>query len=473
MRRVHGVLAGIATAILVSSAPAHAEPDAAAVDYDAPDPNRNGLTVARAFGNLLFENWVIWQIDWFRGTTWNPVTRDSIAHIVSSHFSFDYDPLSEDLFGHPLHGVLHYTSGRAAGLSFWESSLFPVLGSLVWETLGERQLEYPGGWRSKPSTNDFVASATMGPLLGEGLYRLSSAVLDDSKTGVERVLRELGASILSPMRGFNRLYTGDMWKKRAPPLKLHPLRLSLDAGADALHTWDGKSAQSYDPTMFVAAEIDYGDLLPKHDGTIGPLESFDAYVGGSFFGKDLDGVQVHAHGMLYGWSSDLSTDHGRRRDNNVVGVVQSFDYQGVNDVRFAAFGIGPADFIQWRFDGRRWLRLGIGAEWTYFGATPTPFPSDGKGYKFLMGGSLQESAHLELGPHGRFTARSQHYITGVVDGQGGAATIWYGRMSYDVDLVPCVGLGLAPTLVQRRSILGERSVTEGQVDLQLYLRVHD
>src|SRR6185503_9067370 len=146
-----------------------------------------------------------------RGTDWNPVTRGSIADISGSWFQFDYDPFFEDMFGHPLHGSIHFNAARAAGLSFWESSVFPVLGALSWELLGERQLDYPGGWRSKPSTNDFVMSATAGPILGETMHRLSSAVLDDHTVSGERVLRELMATLVDPMRGLNRLYTGQMW----------------------------------------------------------------------------------------------------------------------------------------------------------------------------------------------------------------------------------------------------------------------
>lgn len=475
------VLPAIAAALCLcsASAPALADPPAPVpspvrIDYDAPDPNRGVLNVARAIANVAIENYALFQFDWFRGVEWNTVTRDSIAQNVTSGFEFDYDPISEDLLGHPLHSVLHFTSARSAGLSFWESALFPAFGSLWWEAMGELQLTYPGGWRSKPSTNDFITSGTSGILLGEALHRLSSAVLDDSTHGLDRVGRELLATALNPMRGLNRLYTGEMWKTGAAPIRGHPVRFSIDLGVAQGRTWQYGGVSTHDPTMLVATEIQYGDLLPtKKDGnTLGPLEFFDAYAAMGFFGDEV-GTQVYAHGLLYGWSADIARDTGKRRDNNVFGIFQSFDFQGAYPNRFGALSIGPADYVEWRFDRQRWLRLGMHVDWTYLAGVEGPFLQFGKDYKFVMGGALEENARLELGRAGRLALRSRHFVTTAIDGQGGDDFIWYGRASYDVDVVPGVGLGFAPTLIQRRSLLGDQSVVDRSLDAQLFLRIHN
>ncbi len=483
------ILPAIAATLLVclASARAQADPPAAApapvpapvpspvrIDYDAPDPNRGVLNVVRAVANVGFENYVIWQIDWFRGVEWNTVTREGIGRTVSSSFSFGYDPITEDLLGHSLHSVLHFTSARSAGLSFWESALFPAIGSLWWEAMGEKQLEYPGGWRSKPSTNDFVISSTAGILLGEALHRLSSSVLDDSTHGLDRVGRELLATAVNPMRGVNRLYTGDMWKTGAAPLRPHPLRFSIDLGGAQVRSWQHDGLSTPESTMLVATEIQYGDLLPKKsDGnTLAPLEFFDAYAAMSFFGEEV-GTQVYAHGLLYGWSADLSRDTGKRRDNNVFGIVQSFDFQGAYPNRYGALSVGPGDWVQWRFDDRRWLRLGMTAQWTYLAGTESPFLEFGKDHKYVMGGALEENARLELGPAGRVGLRSRHFLTSAIDGQEGREIIWYARASYDVDVLPCVALGFAPTLIHRRSLSEGKTAVERSLDAQLYLRFHN
>ncbi len=475
------VLPAIACALVVCSASAAARADPPApvpspvrIDYDAPDPNRGALNVFRAVANVAVENYVIWQIDWFRGVEWNTVTRDGIGRTVSSSFTFGYDPITEDLLGHSLHSVLHFTSARSAGLSFWESALFPAIGSLWWEAMGEKQVEYPGGWRSKPSTNDFLVSSTSGLLLGEALHRVSSAVLDDSTSGFDRATREVLATVVNPMRGLNRLYTGEMWKTGAAPLRPHPLRFAIDVGGAQTRTWQHDGVTTLDPTLLVATELRYGDLLPSKEGgtTIGPLEFFDAYAAMSFFGEEV-GTQVYAHGLLYGWSADISSDTGKRRDNNVLGLFQSFDFQGAYPNRYGALSIGPGDYVEWRFDRTRSLRLGLHADWTYLAGSESAFLEFGKDHKYVMGGALEENALVELGRPGQIALRSRHFVTSAIDGQGGDEMIWYARGSYDVDVVPGIGLGFAPTLIQHRSSLHGDAVVERSLDAQLYLRLHD
>src|SRR5205823_1920720 len=47
-----------------------------------------------------------------------------------------------------------------------------------------------------------------GVFLGEILYRISSNILNEHKRGGARVLREVAAGIIDPMRGVNRVLQG-------------------------------------------------------------------------------------------------------------------------------------------------------------------------------------------------------------------------------------------------------------------------
>ena len=101
----------------------------------------------------------------------------------------------------------HLTKGpwgfaRSAPIGFWESSAYTFLGSFVWEVAGET---------TKPSINDQVASGIGGSFLGEPLFRLASLVLEDGGDN-PGFWRELGAAVLSPPTGFNRLAFGDRFK---------------------------------------------------------------------------------------------------------------------------------------------------------------------------------------------------------------------------------------------------------------------
>lgn len=63
-----------------------------------------------------------------------------------------------------------------------------------------------------PSYNDIVNTPVTGIILGEISFRVSDLIIDESSTGFERVLREFSSTLVDPMKGFNRLIRGDMWK---------------------------------------------------------------------------------------------------------------------------------------------------------------------------------------------------------------------------------------------------------------------
>jgi hypothetical protein len=71
-----------------------------AVDYNEPDPKRDWDNYLRAFFGGLFINYVIWQVDWFRGETFH-VTRESIGSNLKTGFVWDDNQFKTNFFGHP------------------------------------------------------------------------------------------------------------------------------------------------------------------------------------------------------------------------------------------------------------------------------------------------------------------------------------------------------------------------------------
>lgn len=64
---------------------------------------------------------------------------------------------------------------------------------------------------------------------------MSSLVLDDSKRGFSRFTREFLGTLICPMRGLNRMITGEMWKVKRSHYKYHdydriPVHFSIGAG---------------------------------------------------------------------------------------------------------------------------------------------------------------------------------------------------------------------------------------------------
>jgi len=90
-------------------------------------------------------------------------------HLTDSKWVFDNDQFSVNQFLHPYDGSVYFGLARSAGLSFWESSLYSVAGSFLWEI---------GGERTSPSINDMITTPIGGTFLGEPLFRMANLLLE-------------------------------------------------------------------------------------------------------------------------------------------------------------------------------------------------------------------------------------------------------------------------------------------------------
>ena len=239
------------------------------------------------------------------------ISWETIKENFRHGFEWDNDHLGTNMFAHPYNGSIFYNAGRSNGYNFWQSELFAIAGSAMWEMCMER--EYP-------STNDIIATPIGGAAIGEVLYRTSDIILDDRSTGEERFGRELAAFIVDPMRGFNRIITGQAWKHRAttgrgfgtPPVtvafSLGPRMLMFHNDDDMAKT--GVSASIY---------IEDGDRFSHH--THRPYDYFS-------FLMDLDVMKtqpllsrVEIMGRLMSRSL-IDTE----KTDMTLGLYQHFDY---------------------------------------------------------------------------------------------------------------------------------------------------
>ena len=120
-------------------------------------------------------------------------------HLTDSKWVVDNDQFSVNQFLHPYGGSVYYGLARSAGLNFWESFLYSSAGSVLWEL---------GGEKTNPSINDMIATPIGGSFLGEPFFRMANLLLE-SENGRPGFWRELGAAVISPPTGFNRLVFGD------------------------------------------------------------------------------------------------------------------------------------------------------------------------------------------------------------------------------------------------------------------------
>ncbi|MCI0473452.1 MAG: DUF3943 domain-containing protein, partial [Ignavibacteria bacterium] len=159
------------------------------------------------FFEVIGLNGFIWALDRYIGDApWAYISMESVKSNFNHAFVWDADNFKTNVFMHPYHGNTYFNFARSSGLTFWESAPYVLQGSFMWEFFMEI---------NHPSINDLINTTIGGIALGEMTYRLSSLVIDERKSGGERVWRELVAFLIAPTRGVNRFLYGDMTKIRS------------------------------------------------------------------------------------------------------------------------------------------------------------------------------------------------------------------------------------------------------------------
>jgi len=410
------------------------------IDYDDPDPDRSWDAYLRAFFGGLFINYAIWQFDWFRGETFH-VTRESIGQNLQTGFVWDDNKFTTNFFGHPYHGSMYYGAARGAGLSYWESLPFPWINSFIWEFAGERHY---------PAPNDWIMTSYGGGVLGEALFRLANEVLDMSEVGSGRGWSETGTLALSPMYGFQRLTSGRA-NEVGPKPQRHPVRVDLNAGMDRLRTANVENPSTWDPTLLLAADVEYGSLLPRAGSShLEAFEFFDLYAAAQVGNSEVSGGQLYIQGLAYGWNSYLSAEDAAYPDNNVFGIVQSFDFQGSNLAQFGGAGLGVGNYTKWRFSSHDALRVGADVQGSALSGATSPFTGDTRrSYNFSVGATIGLQARWQTESYGQLGVRGKQYYQRTVNGEDGTEFIGYARGWYEYPFAGNFGIGLAATFVNR------------------------
>ncbi|MFT3753850.1 MAG: DUF3943 domain-containing protein [Paludibacter sp.] len=159
-----------------------------------------------ASGIITATNLGVWAYDWYlMKEFWADINLQTINRNFKTGFVWDNDMFITNLLSHPYNGGLYYNAARNNGLSFWQSIPFTAGGSLFWEFFLENEAA---------SINDFATTSVGGPCVGEITYRVSDLFIDDRTVGFERFKREALLTIISPIRGLNRLLNGDAFKHR-------------------------------------------------------------------------------------------------------------------------------------------------------------------------------------------------------------------------------------------------------------------
>ena len=282
--------------------------------------------MAYAFGADLFT----WSVDRLVfNAEFSKVGIKTWKENIKHGWEWDQDRFGMNFLGHPYSGTLCFNAARSNGYSFWESFPFAVGGSLLWEYFGEN---------TRPSYNDIINTPVTGALLGEIFYRLSSNILDDRTTGSERTWREIGAGLIDPMRGLNRLIQGKTSRRMNREVyQKEPLNFTFTTG---LHKLNDDLSNFYKGpyTQELSLQVDYGDPFE-----IRPRKPFDffRYKMDIHFGtgrKILD--HILAYGILYGKNKQFG------KTSVLLGAFQYYDYWDNRTFELGAVGFGLGAFAK-------------------------------------------------------------------------------------------------------------------------------
>jgi opacity protein-like surface antigen len=170
----------------------------------ADDGPRDAWGVGRNYGwaaaEMVGVNWIAAATnEYMRNGNFNQTSPRSWWRNIRDGFAYDDNDFRTNQFIHSYNGGVYFNSARANGLGFWTSAGYATAGAFMWEFAGETH---------PMSYNDMIATSVGGFTLGEMTYRLSSEILDNQATGKKRFFKELGAFVIDPIRGLNRLISG-------------------------------------------------------------------------------------------------------------------------------------------------------------------------------------------------------------------------------------------------------------------------
>lgn len=313
-----------------------------------------------------------------RDAEWAKISLKSWGDNLSFPWQWDNNQFLNNQFSHPYHGSLYFNSARANGYDFWESAPWAFAGSLMWELFGEV-------WA--PSPNDLLNTSLGGIALGETLYKLSSALIENEATGVERVARETGAFLLNPIRGFSRLVHGDATRVTRTPDSYRPSKFYslIELGGRRF----ASSADITDTTAldqgYVQFLLQYGDQI--EDVTKSPFSTFQ--VAGMITSNS--GTKAKGLGELRAYGN-LGGKHLGGDSSNVV-LLARMTYDYFSNAAFELGGQGFQAGIRATTDrGKPWRFVGMAlARANPIAATRSDYfvTAEGRDYDYGLGGGAE------------------------------------------------------------------------------------
>jgi hypothetical protein len=317
---------------------------------------------------------------WGRGQPWARVGMTSWSRNIRLGWEWDENEFGTNMFSHPFHGALYFNSGRDNCLGYWESAPLAFLGSWTWEYFGER---------FRPALNDFVMTSFGGLALGEVFHRVGATIRDNEARGSARIWREVGALVVDPVGGINRLVSGDWTRVRPNPPEHNPGAFYFRFHVGGRFVGDSGTLRHASGAGTVITDLSYGDPFARRFER--PFDIFAVRLQLTPGGGGLNLLQ--AAGRLY--EHELTS--GDARNRHLFVVNQRYDYVNNPAYRFGGQSVEAGIESRWRLGhGDFHLRQKATADAIVLGAIDAPFAGVGeRTYDFGPGVGLTVSLVLE------------------------------------------------------------------------------
>ena len=353
-------------------------------------------------GVQLFDRWAL-------NSDFAQTTLRSLRHNFTDGMVWDNDFFITNMFAHPYHGNLYFNAARTNGLSFWESAPYSLLGSAMWEFLGETE---------PPAINDIIATTCGGMAIGEMTHRLSHTILDDRDHGWRRFWREAAAAIINPIQGIHRIVSGDAWRVRSDHYRYHdfheiPVDVSFSVGwrylADDGALFRGVHAPYVNMTLTYGTSVD-GD---KHTT---PYDFFDLETNAAFGGGQPMVNTLSIVGRL--WSTPILDKKDMAGE---FGIYQHFNYYDAKPIKDGseltpyriseAAGFGPGFIVSLPQMGAiSKLEQRVFLSGILLGGTKSDFFNViERDYNMGSGFSVKSKTQIDFGKFGRFMLNAKYF----------------------------------------------------------------
>jgi Domain of unknown function (DUF3943) len=451
-----------------------------------PDSQRDEWGVRRSWGWATAETFAINYTsaminEYVRDANFNQISPRSFWQNLKTGFTYDDNEFKTNQLIHPYNGSTYFNSARANGIGFWGSSGMALAGAFMWECCGETH---------PMSFNDMVSTGIGGIARGEVLYRISSLILDNTKTGKGRYGQEAAAFLVDPIRGFNRMVSGDLTEVKGNPEYRYDYRpaFQLQVRAGGRVIGQGESISENTKTYgFLEFVINYGD--PLEDKKHRPYDRFDLASQSNFGDKTRLGRLV-IRGDLFSKRLGDGTKHA-------LTFQQDFDYIDNEAYEYGGQSLGPALLSRFRPSRELTLLTRLQAYFILLGAVNADYSfladvADRERYREYdygpgAGGAVE--AYLQRKNRPLVTARYRFSYIDVSNGSlyngdnaglGANHTVQQANIKLEVPFTRSLSLGVDGSMFFRRSHYdvtsetpeitpGRRTITQRNPEVRAFL----